>query len=174
MRSNNILFIKTNISSIIFDKNFNLMDKTLILNQLKNLKKFASDKDFAQFIGISPQNLAKWYERNTFDIDKVFIAFPEVSAEWLLTGCGDMLKKQTTVPIEEADSLDYENQMLNQRIEMQDKAIEDKDNMIELLSTQLEELRGQFEDQLKAKDAQISAKDNQISSLLNILANKTC
>lgn len=143
------------------------MNKTLILNEIKKLKKFTSDKEFAKSLGITPQNLAKWYERNTFDIDKVFISFPELSAEWLLTGKGDMLKKDNSIPIEEADSMDHEIQLLTQRLEMQDKAIEDKDNTIGLLTTQLEELRGQFDDQLKAKDAQIN-------SLLAILANKTC
>lgn len=140
------------------------MNKTLILNKIKEYKKFVSDKEFAICLGISPQNLAKWYERNTFDIDKVFTAIPELSAEWLLTGNGDMLKKASSVPIEEADSLDHKIQLLTQRLEMQEKTIEDKDNTIELLSSQLNDLRGQFENQLKAKDAQIN-------SLLSILSN---
>lgn len=100
-------------------------------------------------------------------IAQILYTYPDISGDWLLTGNGDILKKKTTVPIEEADSLDYENQMLNQRIEMLEKSIEEKDNIIGLLSSQLDDLRGQFEDQLKSKDAQIS-------SLLNILANKTC
>ncbi len=101
-------------------------------------------------------------------IAQILHTYPEISGDWLLTGNGDILKKQTTVPIEDADSLDHENQMLNQRIEMLEKTIEEKDNTIELLSNQLEDLRGQFDNQLKAKDAQIN-------SLLSILANnKTC
>lgn len=139
------------------------MDKVLILNEIKKYKNFNSDKEFAIHIGISPQNLAKWYERNTFDIDKVFAAFPELSAEWLLTGNGTMIKKDLTVPIEEADSMDHEIQMLTQRLEMQVKAIEDKDNTIALLSQQLEDVNSQFHDQLKAKDAQI----NQLLSILS-------
>lgn len=108
------------------------------------------------------------------NLKKIFSVYRDLDPVWLITGEGSMIRIPKTVPIEEADSLDHEVQMLTQRLEMQDKTIEDKDNTIELLSTQLEELRGQFEDQLKAKDAQISAKDNQISSLLNILSNKTC
>ena len=68
------------------------MDKTLILNELKRYKNFRTDKEFADFMGITPQSLAKWYERNFYDIEKLSIIFPEVSAEWLLRGEGDMLR----------------------------------------------------------------------------------
>lgn len=68
------------------------MDKTLILNELKRYKNFRTDKEFADFMGITPQSLSKWYERNFYDIEKLSIIFPEVSAEWLLRGEGDMLR----------------------------------------------------------------------------------
>lgn len=68
------------------------MDKSLILNEIKKYKKFRTDKEFADYIGISPQGLSKWYERNFYDIDKLSTTFPEISAEWLLRGEGNMLK----------------------------------------------------------------------------------
>lgn len=69
------------------------IDKKLILQKLKAEKKFRSDAEFARKIGITPQNLAKWYARNTFDIDKIVNSFPEISKAWLLTGEGEMLKE---------------------------------------------------------------------------------
>lgn len=68
------------------------MDKTLILNEIKKYKNFRTDKEYADYLGISPQGLSKWYERNFYDIDKLSTVFPEISAEWLLRGEGNMLK----------------------------------------------------------------------------------
>ncbi len=68
------------------------MDKKLILTRLKEYKKFRFDADFARYLGMSPQALRKWYDRNTFDLDRLIKFFPEVNPTWLLTGEGKMLK----------------------------------------------------------------------------------
>lgn len=68
------------------------IDKRLILNNLKQYKNFASDAEFARFIGVTPTVLSNWLRRNTFNIDKIVNAFPEVQHSWLLTGEGEMLK----------------------------------------------------------------------------------
>lgn len=69
-----------------------LVDKVLILNELMRYKNFASKADFARFLEITPQSLAKWFERATFDINIIVNKFPEVNQIWLLTGTGIMLK----------------------------------------------------------------------------------
>lgn len=69
------------------------VDRVLILRKIKEYKKFRSDAEFARYIGISAGNLSKWYERNTFNIDKLSLSFPEISPNWLLTGSGEMLQK---------------------------------------------------------------------------------
>lgn len=68
------------------------MDKILILNKLKEYKNFPSNRKFAQFLGISEQNLSKWYERNSYNLDILTSKFPEIDANWFLTGEGNMLK----------------------------------------------------------------------------------
>ena len=50
--------------------------------------------DFAKMLGISRQHLNVWYNRRYFDIEKVFNACPGVSAEWLITGKGNMIKNE--------------------------------------------------------------------------------
>lgn len=72
------------------------MDKALILNKLKEHKKFTTNVEFARFIGITPQNLRNWFDRKTYDINKLCSAFPEISVEWLTTGKGEMLKYDGT------------------------------------------------------------------------------
>lgn len=68
------------------------MNKVLILNKLRDYKNFNSEAEFARFLDITPQNLSKWRERNTYKIDILSTKYPEVNTEWLLTGEGEMLK----------------------------------------------------------------------------------
>lgn len=59
-------------------------------------KGFQTKAAFAEFLGISTQNLSAWYKRNTFDENKIVNAIPELKTSWLLTGEGDMLRGETT------------------------------------------------------------------------------
>lgn len=69
-----------------------LLDKSLILNEIKSHYKFKSDAEFARFLDIKPQTLSSWYSRNTFDIDLIYAKCEDISGDWLLTGKGSMLK----------------------------------------------------------------------------------
>ena len=73
------------------------MDKTLILNQLCEYKNFTSKTQFAKFLGIPTQNVANWYNRNTFDLEILIKKFPEVRPAWLISGEGDMLENASYV-----------------------------------------------------------------------------
>lgn len=75
------------------------MDKTLILNKIREYKNFKSDADFARFLEIPAQNLSKWKARNTFDIEILYTKCTELNPEWLLTGEGNMLKEHNNLPI---------------------------------------------------------------------------
>lgn len=75
------------------------MDKTLILNKIREYKNFKSDADFARFLEIPAQNLSKWKARNTFDIEILYAKCTEINPEWLLTGQGPMLKEHNNLPI---------------------------------------------------------------------------
>ncbi len=69
-----------------------MVDKTLILKELKELKGFSKDIEFAKYLGISSANISAWFKRNTFDYNIIVDKFPEVNKNWLLTGEGEMLK----------------------------------------------------------------------------------
>lgn len=68
------------------------MDKSLIINKIKDHYKFKKDSDFALHLGISAQMLSNWKARNTYDAELLYTKCLEVSPEWLLTGKGAMLK----------------------------------------------------------------------------------
>lgn len=53
---------------------------------------------FASLLGIRPQTINSWISRDTFDTELIYAKCVGVSADWLLTGEGDMLKEQREKP----------------------------------------------------------------------------
>lgn len=47
---------------------------------------------FASRLGITPQGLSTWIKRETFDIELIFSKCEYLSAQWLLTGDGEMIE----------------------------------------------------------------------------------
>ena len=47
---------------------------------------------FASLLGITPQGLSTWIKRETFDNELIFSKCEDISAQWLLTGKGDMIE----------------------------------------------------------------------------------
>lgn len=62
------------------------IDKVLILNAIKSHLGIEKDSEFAKFLGISPQGLAIWCKRNTFDIDILYAKCNNINPEHLITG----------------------------------------------------------------------------------------
>ena len=50
--------------------------------------------EFARMIGVSPQAVNTWISRNTFDTETIYAKCVNLSASWLLTGKGEMLKSK--------------------------------------------------------------------------------
>lgn len=76
-------------------------DNNLILNKIKEYKKFKTDVEFADFLGISRQNLSAWRTRNSINVNAIVDKLPELSRVWLLTGNGEMLKSDTSdIPLD--------------------------------------------------------------------------
>ena len=69
-----------------------IIDKCLILSEIKSYYKLKTDADFARFLGIKPQTLSSWYTRNVFDIELLYAKCVDIDANWLLTGRGEMLR----------------------------------------------------------------------------------
>lgn len=47
---------------------------------------------FAAKMGLKPSSIASWITRNTFDVDIIYAKCEHISAHWLLTGEGEMLR----------------------------------------------------------------------------------
>ncbi len=90
------------------------MDKSLIINKIKNHLNIKTDKDFAEYLDIKPTTLAMWRSRNTLDVELIFTKCEFLNPEFLLTGKGDVLKKGTSTVMEE--SPEYGNSDLKKKI----------------------------------------------------------
>jgi ribosomal protein S8E len=104
-----------------------MIDKTLIINKIKERYKFKSDTEFARHLDITPQVLSNWKTRNTFDPSLVYTKCLDINPEWLLTGKGEMLRKDDNIStksdidrnwIEEANRISKENCALKETNEL--------------------------------------------------------
>lgn len=73
----------------------NILNKSLILNEIKNHYNFTSDSEFAKFLGVKPQTLSSWHTRNTFDIELTYAKCENINADYLLTGKGSVEKTKS-------------------------------------------------------------------------------
>ena len=63
--------------------------KEMILALIEHYSK-GNKAQFASHLGITPQGLSTWIKRESFDIELIFSKCEGLSAQWLLTGEGDM------------------------------------------------------------------------------------
>lgn len=68
------------------------MDKKNMLLSLIEHYSNGNKAQFANRLGITPQGVSTWLKRNTFDSELIFAQCEDLSAQWLLTGKGSMLK----------------------------------------------------------------------------------
>lgn len=68
------------------------MGKTEMILALIEHYSNGNKAQFANLLGITPQGLSTWIKRGSFDIELVFAKCEGVSAKWLLSGQGSMLK----------------------------------------------------------------------------------
>lgn len=102
------------------------MDKSARLQKLILYYCSGNKSNFAQKIGITPQNLSIWISRNTLDYDILFTNCENLSAKWLLTGEGEMLEnaqknnsednKTISELLDRVEKLSAENAVLKYRL----------------------------------------------------------
>lgn len=67
------------------------MNKSDMLESLINYYTDGNKARFAAMLGIKAQNVSAWITRHTFDAELIYSKCRGVSAEWLLSGIGEML-----------------------------------------------------------------------------------
>lgn len=62
------------------------LDKNSILNRIKEYYSLKGNADLARFLGVAPNTITNWYNRETFDLDVIYTKCENVDLNWLLTG----------------------------------------------------------------------------------------
>lgn len=74
------------------------MDKKGILNALIAHYCGGNKSQFAKKLGVKPQTINTWENRNSFDLELIYSKCEYISGDWLLTGEGEMLKSHHSEP----------------------------------------------------------------------------
>lgn len=119
------------------------MDKTSMLESLINYYTDGNKAQFAVLIGVKPQTISAWISRNTFDAELIYAHCKDVSADWLLSGKGDMLRTSSTAIANGDSSVAVNNNTgniysseadaLKERISLLERLIEEKERLITVL-----------------------------------------
>lgn len=70
------------------------MDKKEMLHCIIAHYTDGNKSKFAQMLGVTPQAISTWEKRNTFDLELIFAKCENINSLWLLTGEGEMLKRE--------------------------------------------------------------------------------
>lgn len=74
------------------------MDKAKMVQELVNHYSNGNKAQFASLLGVKPQTINSWITRDTFDAELIYAKCLYISANWLLTGEGNMLKDNREKP----------------------------------------------------------------------------
>jgi transcriptional regulator with XRE-family HTH domain len=103
-------------------------------------------------------------------LQRIALIFPQLNAGWLMTGEGEMLKRNNERPYNQSIVGDYNVQAgHNSNIR---QYYSDSPDVLRAQIEEVERLLFEKEERIKEKDAQIKEKDAQINKLLSILSNK--
>ncbi|MBP3377209.1 MAG: LexA family transcriptional regulator [Clostridia bacterium] len=74
------------------------MDKATMIKELVSHYCNGNKAQFANMLGVKPQTINSWITRETFDAELIYANCAGISADWLLTGEGDMLNEPRSKP----------------------------------------------------------------------------
>ena len=110
------------------DKQFVLIKKTLSVLFIHF--SHGNKARFAAKLGISPQALSMWINRKSFDSELIYTKCENISAQWLLSGKGNMISLQPAIrPINNEDKNFYQEQIKHLMTQIQNLA--DKNSELE-------------------------------------------
>lgn len=100
-------------------------------------------RSFANKCGISPAYLKRWIGKGMVSLDwivKILAAFPDVSAEWLMRGDGDMMTKSEYVSDDEIQDVGWYRRRLSNLQSHHKKEMDEKNRQIDALLRTIQEI----------------------------------
>lgn len=125
------------------------MDKRLILNEIKLHYKFKTDSEFARFLGVNPQNIRNWYNRNNYNANLLIDKCQDISPQFIITGKGEMLRENEQISKASVNSDEWKEKAVlwmkiaSERLEM----IETQREVIQMLKDEIKKLKSTQQDE---------------------------
>ena len=80
------------------------MDKTSMLEEMIIYYTNGNKSLFSRKLGVKPQTINTWLNRNTFDAELIYSKCEYISGDWLLSGVGEMIKSTDSQNIQITNS----------------------------------------------------------------------
>jgi hypothetical protein len=126
----------------------------LIINEIKSYLGYKTDTELADFLGTTQSNIATWKKRQSINYDLIIAKCPNIDANWLITGKGNMLKK------------DNAEKSINQSLDGNNNYQMADSNMSIGENNELAYLRQELAEYKKL----LAEKDKQINNLIGIIS----
>lgn len=119
--------------------NCTAMDKSLMLNQIKEHLNIKKDVDFAEYLGIKNTTLSAWRTRNAIDERLLYEKCSFLAYGWLMTGEGSMFKESIEHDkfVEEMKVINIstnekvDDEIMKMKMESLERELKDKERIIE-------------------------------------------
>ena len=69
-----------------------MMDKSKMISEIVSHYANGNKAKFAALLGVKPQTISAWETRGTFDAELIYAKCCDISADWLLSGDGPMIR----------------------------------------------------------------------------------
>lgn len=109
------------------------INKTLILNRIKEAYGLSGNSELARFFGVAPNTVTNWYDRGTLNVDVVFPKCEDLNLNWMIYGEGEMFKnKGITTGIASEPITEYKrtNEYTNELLKEINELRKDKERLI--------------------------------------------
>lgn len=122
------------------------MNKKAMVEALVSHYTNGNKAQFANILGVSAQTISAWIARSTLDAELVFTKCSEVSAEWLLTGNGSMLRNERPAQLVEPIVIYKSDPKDAALTAAKDEIIAAKDMIISTLQDRIKDLEAKLHD----------------------------
>lgn len=120
----------------------NILDKSAVLNRIKEHYSLKGNADLARFLGVAPNTITNWYGRSTFDLDIIYTKCEGVSFDWLFTGHGKkVLEDQSSIPASQL----VDNSLLYTMYKEKEEKVEAQAEQIGALKQMIRQLEEKIE-----------------------------
>lgn len=115
----------------------------IILSRLKLALDLSTDTSLSNFLGIDKSTLSAWKRRNSIDYELIFAKCTHLNYDWILTGSGEMLRKNNPPNETYSEKIDTLEpcpncSFMNRQLKLTERALEHAETALESAKGEIE------------------------------------